>query len=183
MPFTAHDEVVQAGIDAGGNGRGLSETDVGRALLAAIAEFDPRAYTGSRIVMLVSDGGAQLDPPTRRRIAAGLQRNRIALYWLYLKSVNGPTLDASAPLGDGSSPELALHGFFASLATPYRAYEAEEPAQLAQAIADVGRQQNLPFDYAEQVPREDHARTLFAVAAGCCVLLLALRMLQLRSWE
>ena len=143
----------------------------GRALLAAIAEFDQRAYTGSRIVLLVSDGGAQLDVPTRQRIAAGLQRNRIALYWLYLKSVNGPVLDASAPLGDGSSPELALHRFFVSLATPYRAYQAEEPAQLAQAIADVGRQQNLPFDYAEQVPREDHSRTLLALAAGCCVLL------------
>jgi len=182
VPFTAHDEVVQAGIAAGGNGRGLSETDVGRALLAAIAEFDQRAYTGSRIVLLVSDGGAQLDVPTRQRIAAGLQRNRIALYWLYLKSVNGPVLDASAPLGDGSSPELALHRFFVSLATPYRAYQAEEPAQLAQAIADVGRQQNLPFDYAEQVPREDHSRTLLALAAGCCLLLLALRALQLRSW-
>ena len=181
VPFTQHDAVVQAGIAAGGNGRGLSETDVGRALLAAIAEFDQRAYTGSRIILMVSDGGAQLDEPTRRRIAAGVQRNRVALYWLYLKSVNGPTLDAPAPQ-DGSSPELALHHFFVSLPAPYHAYQAEVPEDLAQAIADVGRQQNLPFDFAEQVPRRDYSRGFIAAAAACCLLLLLCRTLLLRSW-
>ena len=82
VPFTQHGEVVQAGITAGGTGPGLSSTDVGRALLAAIAEFDTREYTGSRAILLVSDGGAQLDPPTRQRITAGMARNRVALYWL-----------------------------------------------------------------------------------------------------
>jgi len=181
VPFTQHDAVVQAGIAAGGNGRGLSETDVGRALFAAIAEFDQRAYTGSRIILMVSDGGAQLDEPTRRRIAAGVLRNRVALYWLYLKSVNGPTLDAPAPQ-DVSSPELALHHFFVSLPAPYHAYQAEVPEDLAQAIADVGRQQNLPFDFAEQVPRRDYSRGFIAAAAACCLLLLLCRTLLLRSW-
>ena len=41
--FTQHDAVVQAGIAAGGVGRGLADTDVGRALAAAIGEFDQRA--------------------------------------------------------------------------------------------------------------------------------------------
>jgi mxaC protein len=182
VPFTQHDAAVQAGIAAGANGRGLSETDVGRALLGAIAEFDRRAYTGSRIVMLVSDGGAQLDDPTRRRIAAGLQRNRIALYWLYLKSFSGPTLDQPEPQA-GSSPELALHHFFRTLSTPYRAYPAEVPEDLAQAVAEVGRQQSLPLDFEERLPREDLARPLLAAAAACCALLLALRALSLRRWD
>ena len=90
VPFTQRDEVVQAGISAGGVGRGLSETDVGAALLAAIGEFDQRSYSGSRIILLVSDGGAQLDAETRQRIQAGLLRNHIGLYWLYLRSINSP---------------------------------------------------------------------------------------------
>jgi mxaC protein len=182
VPFTQHDAVVQAGIAAGGNGRGLSDTDVGRALLAAIGEFDHRAYTGSRIIMLVSDGGAQLDEPTRRRIAGGLQRNRIALYWLYLKTFNGPTLEDEEPKL-GSSPELALHHFFRSLPTPYRAYQAELPEDLEKAVADVGLQQNLPLDFEEELPRRDLARWFIAAAATCCLLMLIYRSLLLRSWR
>jgi mxaC protein len=182
VPFTQHDAVVQAGIAAGGNGRGLSETDVGRALLAAIGEFDQRAYTGSRIIVLVSDGGAQLDEPTRQRIASGMRRNRIALYWLYLKSFNGPTLEDAEPEG-ASVPELALHRFFRNLPTPYRAYEAEVPEELEKAVADVGRQQNLPLDIIEEVPRQDHTRDFAIVAAACCASMLAWRALLLRSWR
>ena len=71
VPFTQHDEVVQAAITAAGIGRGMSNTDIGVALLAAIDEFDQRAYTGSRIILLVSDGGAKLDKATRRADPGG----------------------------------------------------------------------------------------------------------------
>src|ERR1700744_4389610 len=108
VPFTQHGEVVQAGITAGGTGPGLSSTDVGRALLAAIAEFDAREYTGSRAILLVSDGGAQLDPQTRRRITAGLARNRVALYWLYLRSINGASLESDDPQA-GAIAEVAMN--------------------------------------------------------------------------
>ncbi len=182
VPFTQHDDVVQAGIVAGGTGPGLSSTDVGRALLAAIAEFDAREYTGSRAILLVSDGGAQLDPNTRRRIASGLIRNRVALYWLYLRSINGANLDTDDPQG-GAIAEVAMHRFFKGLTTPYHAYQASEPKDLAQAVADVGRQQNLPLDYLERVPRQDYDRLCFAVAAFACLSLLAFSAAQLRSWK
>ena len=182
VPFTQHDEVVQAGIVAGGTGPGLSSTDVGRALLAAISEFDAREYTGSRAILLVSDGGAQLDPTTRRRIAAGLARNRVSLYWLYLRSINGANLETDDPQA-GAIAEVALHRFFKSLSTPYHAYQASEPKDLAQAVADVGRQQNLPLDYPELVPRQDYDRLCFAAGAFACLALLAFSAVQLRSWS
>jgi mxaC protein len=182
VPFTQHGEIVQAGITAGGVGRGLSDTDVGRALLAAIREFEARSYSGSRIILLVSDGGAQLDPPTRARIRAGLVRNRIALYWLYLRSINSPNLQTQDPDAEGV-PEIALHHFFQSLPTPYRAYQADEKGDLERAVADVGKQQNFPLDFMEQVPRRDDGRACLIVAAAACLLLLAHRGLQLRGWS
>jgi len=182
VPFTQHDDVVQAGIVAGGTGPGLSSTDVGRALLAAIAEFDGREYTGSRAILLVSDGGAQLDPPTRRRIAAGLARNRVALYWLYLRSINGADLETHDPQA-GAIAEVALHRFFSSLTTPYHAYQAAEPKDLERAVADVGRQQNLPLDYLERVPRKDYDRLCFALGALASFGLLLFSAVQLRSWS
>ncbi len=182
VSFTQHDEVVQAGIAAADVGRGLANTEVGRALLAAIAEFDQRVYSGSRIILLVSDGGAFLDPPTQQRIVAGLARNRIALYWIYLRSYNSPTLDNSDP-DRANAPEIALHTFFQTLRTPYRAYQAEIPEDLAKAVADVGRQQNLPLDFLEEVPRQDYSRRFLAAAAICCLLLLAGRSLSLTGWS
>jgi len=181
VPFTQHGEVVQAGITAGGTGPGLSSTDVGRALLAAIAEFDVREYTGSRAILLVSDGGAQLDLPRRHRIAVGMARNRIALYWLYLRSINGASLDAGDPQSD-SIAEVALHHFFQSMGTPYHAYQVSEPKDLVQAVADVGRQQNRPLDYLERVPRKSYERGCFAFGALACLALLAFSAAQLRSW-
>lgn len=182
MPFTQHDAAVQAAISAGGVGRGLAETDVGKALIAAIGSFERRAYSGSRIILLVSDGGTHLDDTTKRRIRAGLQRNHIALYWLYLRSYNAPALDTTDPAYEAIG-EVALHRFFLSLSTPYRAYQAEIAEDLAKAVADVGKQQNLPLDFFERIPRADYSRVFFISAAVACLLLLGFRFWLLRSWR
>jgi mxaC protein len=182
VPFTQHDEVVQAAIAAGGVGRGLADTDVGRALAAAIAEFDQRAYTGSRIVLLVSDGGARLDPATRRALLAAARRNRVSLNWIYLRSVNSPRLDTPGEPGE-AVPEIALHRFFQTLPGAYRVYEAEDPDGLARAVADVARQQNFPLDYLEPVPRRDFTRAALFVALACAALMLALRAATVEAWS
>jgi mxaC protein len=181
VPFTQHDQVVQAGIAAGAAGRGLSNTDVGRALLAGIDQFEAREYSGSRIILLVSDGGTFLTEPIQRRIRAGLLRNRIALYFIHLRSYNSPALDSTEVNAD-RAPEVQLHRFFSTLKTPYRSYEAEAKEDLARAVADVGRQQNFPLDYIEQFPRADYSRIFVTLAAFACALLLAGRVLSLRSW-
>lgn len=180
VPFTQHDAVMQAGIAAGAIGRGLADTDVGRGLIAAIAQFDQRAYSGSRIMLLVSDGGAHLDAETMQRIRFGLARNRIALYWIYLRSYNSAKLDSTEPRWE-NAPEMALHRFFQTLQTPYRVYQAEDPGELSRAVADVERQQNLPLDFMEQIPRQDYSRVFLAVAAFSCAMLLLYRSMLLRS--
>jgi mxaC protein len=182
MPFTQHDEAIQAGIAAGGVGRGLADTDVGKALIAAIDSFEHRAYSGSRIILLVSDGGTQLDDATRRRIKAGLLRNRIALYWIYLRSYNSPPLDSTDPAFEAIG-EVALHRFFQTLSTPYRSYQAEVEEDLAKAVAAVGKQQNLPLDFFEQIPRQDYSRRFIAAGAFACLMLLLYRLMLLRSWQ
>jgi len=180
VAFTQHDEVMQAAITAGGIGRGLSDTDVGGALISAIKEFDRRPYSGSRIILLVSDGGAKLDEETQREIHAGMLKNRIALNWIYLRSINGP--DFTHPMQDDAMAEIVLHRYFQTLQTPYRAYQAQTPEDLAQAIAEVGKQQNFPLDFMEQIPRQDYSRHCLALAALCCLTLLIYRSMQLRSW-
>lgn len=183
-PFTQDHTTVQAGLKATGVGRGLPDTLMGRALLAAIDQFDGRPYSGSRIVIVVSDGGAQLDDLQRQRIAAGLARHKIGLYWIYIRSSpNSPDLTKPGSGTLDSEEELALHTFFQSLATPYRLYQTDDSDAMAQAMAEIDRQQNFPLSFYQRVPRLDYSTGFFLAALLCCLGLLACRALQLQSWR
>lgn len=190
LPLTQKAELVQAAIAAGEIGRGLAETDIGRALLAAAAMFDGRDYAGSRIILLVSDGGAQLDMDTRKRIENAMKRNRIGLYWIYIRSFRSPPLAADAPAlaageaaADDTAPEQFLHRYFRSMGTPYRAYQADNPEALERAMADVHRLEHLPIRYREAVPREDLSGRCYAAALAACALLLGASLIELRRWH
>jgi mxaC protein len=185
LDFTQRPEAVQAAIAAGNVGRGLSETNIGRALEAALEPFDDRPYTGSRIVMLVSDGGDRLDPDTRELLAHRLRKLRVSIYWMYLRSANAPGLTPAA--GDNiaaaeSVPEMLLHRFFQSLPTPYRAYEAADAQALQRAIDDVNRLEKLPIAYDELIPRRELAPWGHGVALLAVLLLLSARWLEIRRW-
>jgi mxaC protein len=185
LDFTQAQDVLQAAIAAGDIGRGLAETNIGLALEAALDMFDERPYTGSRIVMLVSDGGDRLDPDLRERLARALRKQRAALYWIYLRSANSPGLKPAA--GESaeaidSVPELVLNRFFESLQTPYRAYEAGDAQALRRAIEDVNRLERLPVLYDELMPRRELAPWLHGLALACVLVLLAARLAQVRRW-
>ena len=185
-PFSQHQDVIQAGIAAAGVSNGLPGTDLGRGLVAAISQFDDRAYTGSRVLLLVSDGAAEIDPLTRLRIRDGLVRNRITLDWIYLRSVNWPRLDDDDNEGEPRPSTLitdvAMHRFFKSLPSVYHVYEAESPDAVTRAVAEIDRQQNLPLEYLERVPRQDYTNIFYIIAMLACGLLLVHRGYQIRSW-
>jgi mxaC protein len=192
VPFTENGAVIQSALAATGVGRGLPDTHMGSALLAAIGQFEGRAYSGSRIVLVVSDGGAQLDETTRRRIQAGLAREKIALYWIYIRSgPNSPSLTGNGN-GNGagtaaglyeSGEEMALHTFFQSLPTPYRLYQTDDSAAMAEAMAEIDRQQNFPLSFHERVPRVDWSAGFYLAALLACGGLLACRSVQLQDWQ
>lgn len=183
LDFTQKAEVIQAAITAGNIGRGLSETDIGLALQSALDTFEGRPYTGSRIVMLVSDGGDHIDPDVQERVARLVKRHRVSLYWIYIRSSSSPGLmaDASeAPAQRDTVPEYFLHRYFQSLGVPYRAYEAENTEALKTAIDDVNRLENLPITYTDTVPRRDLAAWGYGLALACVLLLLGANLLELR---
>ncbi|MDR1967956.1 MAG: VWA domain-containing protein [Burkholderiaceae bacterium] len=183
VPFTQKTDTIQAAIDASAIGRGLPETRMGVALLAAIDEFEHRAYSGSRVILIVSDGGAQLDEATQQSIQAGLAREKIGLYWIYVRSgPNSPDLHAETDSGYGRGEELALHRFFKSLGTPYRLFQVDDSDAMAAAIAEIDRLQNFPLIIHERVPRRDYGGALYLAALLCCAGLLLCRALQLQSW-
>lgn len=185
LEFTQKEEVIQAAIAAGNIGRGLSETNIGLALESALSSFDERPYTGSRIVMLVSDGGDRLDDDSRERIAYQARKQRVAIYWLYLRSGNSPGLKletGEAPENADTVPEYLLHRFFESMGTPYRAYEASDSDALQQAIEAVNQLENLPITYLDSVPRRDLSPLCFGAALAAVLLLLGASLMEIRRW-
>jgi len=185
LDFTQKPEVVQAAITAGNVGRGLSETNIALALQAGLAFFDGRPYTGSRILLLVSDGGDRIDVDARERITRLARLHRVGLYWIYLRSARSPGLmlgQELAPADADAVPEHMLNRFFESLAVPYRAYEADNPEALQKAIADVGRLENLPINYVEIVPRRDLAAWAYGAALASVLLLLGAKLVELPRW-
>ena len=186
LDFTRRQEIVRAAIESSKVGRGLGQTDIGRALVAALELFRERPYTGSRVIMLASDGGAYLDEDTRRRITQLMQRYRAELYWLYIRSYGSEGLlldkDVSTELGE-TVPEHFLHGFFKSMGTPYHVYEAETADALERAVADVDRLENLPIHYTETLPGLDLSQSCFAVALACVGLLVVAKSLDIKAWE
>jgi mxaC protein len=189
LGFTQKPDIIQAAISAGNIGRGLSETNIALALQSALAFFENRPYTGSRIVLLVSDGGDRLDADARDRITELARQHRVAVYWIYIRSPRSPGLMADpvqpvpADAGPDAVPEQVLHRFFESLQVPYRAYEADNPEALQKAIDDLNRLENLPIRYLDTLPRRDLADWAYAAALAAVLLLLAANLAEIRRWR
>jgi len=184
LPLTDKTAPIRAAITAGNVGRGLTDTDVGSGILAAARLFDDQPYTGSRLVLLISDGGARLDLATRKQIANLLQRNRIALYWIYISSRNSPAMDTGSDAGaaDEGAPARTLHAFFNSLETPYRLFDAEDPDSLATAIAEVNRLQSLPIRSFDLLPRKRVAGMFFTLGLVLLSVLVVVEVMEKKTW-
>ncbi|MDH3636907.1 MAG: VWA domain-containing protein [Gammaproteobacteria bacterium] len=184
LPLTQKPDVIQAAIEAGNVGRGLAETNVGHALEQAFRFFDDRPYSGSRIVMLISDGAANLKLETRERIKELATRNRVALYWLYIRTRSSPGIfdELSSTESEELFPHRSLHRFFKEMGVPYRVYTAEDPQALETAIADVSRLQNLPIHYDEIKAQQNRDYWFYAAAAVFLLLLSGFRGLEIEGW-
>jgi mxaC protein len=183
LDFTGSPDAIQAAIDAHNVGRGLGETDIARALDASTRLFEGRPYLGGRVILLVSDGGARIDDRTRTLLAEALRRERVSVYWLYIRSTHSRSLEeADEGENPDAAPELALHRFLRSVGIPYRAYEAEDPQALERAIEDLGRLERHPIYSVYTLPRREYAAWWYALAAALAAVLAAVRWAERRQW-
>lgn len=184
LPLTDKPEPIQAAITAGNIGRGLTDTDIGSGIIAATKVFNDLPYTGSRLVLLISDGGARLDPATRKQIANLLQLNRVALYWIYISSRNSPALATAsdADRADDAAPARTLDAFFRTLETPYRVFDAEDPDVLQTAIEEVDRLQSLPIRTFDLTPRKHVAGMFWWPGLVLLIALLVVELMERNAW-
>lgn len=177
-----HDAVRAALAASAAPGVGL--TNIAAGLSLGLEAFRGQPRTGSRVVLLVSDGAANIDARAQARIRTQFQEYQVQLYWVFLRTARGnsPRVLPAPEAGADVAPEYHLHAYFGELGVPYRLYEADNPHTLAEAIADVARLQNLPLRYQQPQPRRDLAPWCDAVALMASLLVAAARALEVRRW-
>lgn len=185
LPLTENKEAVVAAVRATA-GNALFQTNIGSGLTSGAGLFDKVPNSGSRAVILLSDGAGRIDANTQEKIREWFDRMEIGLYWIVLRQPGGlsifdknykPQEDQPLP------PEIELYEFFKTLKTPFNAYEAENPRTLQMAIDDINRKEKKPIKYLEKIPGKDFSNAFFFIAALMIALLLGVKYLEVNTWR
>jgi mxaC protein len=183
LPLTEHQDAVRAAIEAI-DLPGLAYTDVARGLAMGLSMFDSGDALASHVVVLVSDGAAVIDRRVQERLRSEIAAQRLHLYWLFLRTQNGPGIFDEPEEGVADTPqempERHLNLYFESLGIPYHAFEAADADALARAIDEIDRTESAPIRYSEQAPQLDLAGQMFTVAALAAALLGAAKLAEVR---
>ena len=185
MPLTQSREAILAAVDAAG-GPGLFQTNIGSGLTSAMAMFDRAPDSGSRAVILISDGGGRMGGDTQAKLRDWMDRMHINLYWIVLRQPGGLSIfdkDFKPKEDEPLPPEIELHQYFQTLRTEYHPYEADDPQSLALAIEDINRKEKKPIRDLEEIPGRDVKTHCFALAALMIGLLLGIKLLEVRTWH
>lgn len=179
LPITDHLDAVRGAI-AAIDRPGLAHTDVGRGLAMAFGQFGPEMGGEARAVVLVSDGAGVIGMEVQDLLRQQVAREPVNLYWLFIRTKGSPGIfETPASKSDDTPqarPERHLHLFLGRLGIPYRAFEAESPEAIAEAIGEIDRLETRPIAYVEELPRQPLAWAFYAVAAVLLAALLAARL-------
>lgn len=179
MPLTENKQALHAAIAATAT-PALAYTHVSKGLAMALSFFDGQPATGTRIVVLVSDGAAAIDSDSEQALRTLIKEQNIRLYWVFLRTANSPGIyekpENSRDDNAQALPEKYLHLFFSSLNIPYQVYEAESPEGLQKAIQDIDQLENRPLHYRERVPKQDLSGLCYQWASLMIALLIGLKL-------
>jgi mxaC protein len=185
LPLSENREAILAAVRATG-GNSLFQTNIGSGLTSAAGLFDKVPNSGSRAVILLSDGAGRIPADTQQKIRDWFERMELSLYWIVLRQPGGLSIfdtEYKPPEDQALPPEIELYEFFKTMRTPFRAYEAENPKSLEAAINDINRREKKPIRYTEQIPGHDYSRYCYLLAALMVGLLLGVKYLEVRTWH
>jgi mxaC protein len=185
MPLTENKQAVLAAISAT-DLPALAYTNISKGLAMGLSYFQQQdSQTGSRIILLVSDGAAVIDPDSEKKIRLWAKQQNIRLYWIFMRSQNDPGLyeKPKNPRDDNAQamPERYLHLFFSSLNIPYKAYQAENPNAVQEAIDDINQLENMPLHYIEKIPKQNLTGICYGLASLFISLLLAVKLYEAKA--
>ena len=185
LPLTENKETMVAAVRATA-GNALFQTNIGSGLTAGAGLFEKVPDSGSRVVILLSDGAGRIGGDAQQKIRDWYSRMNISLYWIVLRQPGGLSIfdKTYKPDPDKALPaEFELNEFFKNIKTEYHAYEAEDPKTLQIAIEDINRKEKKPIKYFEKIPGKDLSNLCFILAASMIALLLGIKYIEVKTWH
>ena len=185
LPLSENREAILAAVQATA-GNALFQTNIGSGMTSGAGLFNKVPDSGSRAMILLSDGGGRIDADTQQKIRDWLDNLHIGLYWIVLRQPGGLSIfdeTYKPPEDTVLPPQIELNEFFKTLKSPFHAYEADDPKSLAAAIADINQKEKKPIRYTEQIPGKDFSSLCFLMAALMVGLLLGVKYWEVKSWD
>jgi mxaC protein len=192
LPLTQNKDAIKAAVNATA-GNALFQTTIGAGLTSSAALFTGVADSGSRAIILVSDGAGRIDANTQQKIRDWFDRFQIGLYWIVLRQPDGISIFDEDYVNvqmlqykrddDPLPPALELYEYFKTFRSPFQAFEAEDPKSLEKAISEINLKEKKPIIYTEIIPGKNHTLILLITAFIMSLVLLILKFLEVKSFR
>jgi hypothetical protein len=176
--ITKNRDYTYAAIDAATRSS-VNQTNIGSGISSGLFMFSEIETTGSQALILLSDGAGKISNRVKKRISKILSEKKINLYWIIIKEPNDVSLFSGNTYLEGREPTVVkLDLFFQSLNTEYKAYEAENPDALSNAIKDIDTKEKNPIKIEKDIPGKNYNPPLLKI-----LLLLLISLILIKNFR
>lgn len=184
VKITTNRDAIFAAVNAA-TSAGINQTNIGAGITEAMSLFDDIQSSGSRAIVLLSDGAGKISPRVKKKIQEQITSKKLNLYWIVLREPDDISIFGK---DQGYTPEnmppvIELDQYFKSLKIKYRAYEADNPTALQSALQDIDAREKNVIQYAVSNPGHDYGRDCIILALVLSIFILIVKNLRVHSWE
>lgn len=183
IKITTNRDAIHAAINAA-TSSALNQTNIGVGLTQGATLFDAIQNSGSRAIILLSDGAGKLSPRVKQVITEELTRKKLNLYWIVLREPNDVSIFSKNEYAEDRIPNaIQLDRFFKSLKIKYMAFEADNPTALQSALREIDSKEKNMIQYEVTLAGHDYSRDLIVLALILSLLIIIIKNLRVHSWK
>jgi mxaC protein len=181
--ITTNRDAIHAAINAA-TSSALNQTNIGAGLTQGATLFDAIQSSGSRAIILLSDGAGKLSPRVKHVIAEELTTKKLNLYWIVLREPNDVSIFSKNEYAEDRIPNaIQLDRYFQSLKIKYKAFEADNPTALQSALQEIDAKEKNIIQYQVTMPGHNYSRDLIVLALILSLLIIIIKNLKVHSWK
>jgi mxaC protein len=181
IKITKNRDAIHAAIDAA-TSPSLNQTNIGSGLTEAVGLFDNIASTGSRAIILLSDGAGKISPRVKFLLSESLKKRGLSIYWIVLREPDDVSIFSGIKYAEDRIPAaIELDEYFKSVGTKYKAYEADNPETLQSAITDIDSREKKIIQYTEIIAGYDYSRVFIIIALILSLIILIIKNLRVHE--